>query len=164
MARNGVTLSMPHKRTLSIASDHAGFDLKEYIIKNVTDVNWIDEGPHSTERTDYPDYAEKVALKVSSKVVEQGVLVCGSGIGMCIAANKFANIRAAVVESEQTARLAREHNDANVLCLGARILQPEYAKNVVNTWLKASFEGGRHAGRLQKITELEKKPHGTSKK
>lgn len=153
---------MTMKRTLSIASDHAGYDLKEYLKKNITDVNWIDEGPLSAERTDYPDYAEKVALKVSTQTAEQGVLVCGSGIGMCIVANKFPGIRAAVVESVQTAQLAREHNNANVLCLGSRILEPEYAKTIVNKWLTTSFEGGRHTGRVQKITELEKKFHDKS--
>ena len=141
---------------LAIASDHAGFELKEFLKKNVSDVQWVDEGPATADRTDYPDYAEKVGHKVASHEVKRGVLVCGSGIGMCIAANKISGIRAAVVESEATALLARQHNDANILCLGSRILTPEYAKSILRAWLDAKFENGRHADRIQKITALEK--------
>ncbi len=148
---------MSTKLQISIASDHAGYELKEFLKKNITAVDWADEGPTTTERTDYPDFAEKVARKVSSGTTTRGILVCGSGIGMCITANKFPNVRAAVVESEQTAKLSREHNDANVLCLGARILTPDHAKTIVNTWLNTSFEGGRHGERIQKIADLEKK-------
>lgn len=152
---------MSRKQTVLIASDHAGFELKELLKKMLTEVEWVDEGPHSADRTDYPDYAEKVAAKIASGAIKQGVLVCGSGIGMCIAANKFAGVRGAVVESEQTARLSRQHNDANVLCLGARILTPEYAKSIVQSWLNTEFEGGRHSDRIRKISELEKKNNGT---
>ena len=129
------------KPKLAIASDHAGFALKEHLRQHITDVDWIDEGPFNGDRTDYPDYAEKVAQKVARGQVAQGVLVCGSGIGMCIAANKVAGVRAAVVESEQTARLSRAHNDANVLCLGARVLTPDHATSLVKAWLETSFEG-----------------------
>lgn len=151
---------MVQKAKVLIACDHAGFELKELLKQTVTGVEWIDEGPHSGDRTDYPDYAEKVAAKISAGAIKFGVLVCGSGIGMCIAANKFSGVRAAVVESEQTARLSRQHNDANVLCLGARILTPEYAKSIVQTWLQTEFEGGRHSDRIRKISDLEKKNNG----
>ena len=144
-------------RKLAIGSDHAGYELKEFLKKNVPGVTWLDQGPANSDRTDYPDYAEKVARLVSSGELEAGVLVCGSGIGMCITANKFPGVRAAVVESVQTALLSRQHNDANVLCLGARILPAELAKSIVETWLNTAFEGGRHADRLKKITDLEKR-------
>ncbi|MBI3554648.1 MAG: ribose 5-phosphate isomerase B [Deltaproteobacteria bacterium] len=148
---------MTAKRKLAIASDHAGFILKEFLKSNLSDVEWIDKGPASTDRVDYPDYAVKVASAVVDGTVELGVLVCGSGIGMCISANKINGIRAAVVESETSARLSRAHNDANVLCIGARLIAPDYAKDIVQTWLKTPFEGGRHADRVRKITNLEKK-------
>jgi ribose 5-phosphate isomerase B len=152
---------MATRERIPIASDHAGFELKEYLKANLPGIDWVDLGTMSTERTDYPDFAAKVAEPVSRGKYAHGVLVCGSGIGMCIAANKFAGVRAAVVESEQTARLSREHNDANVLCVGARVLSPETAKSIVQAWLNASFEGGRHADRVRKIAELEKN-NGTS--
>ena len=145
------------KRKLAIGSDHAGFALKEFLKKNITEVDWLDEGPFSADRVDYPDYAAKAANSILNGSVEQAVLVCGSGIGMSIAANKFPGIRAAVVESEQSARMSRAHNDANVLCIGARLIAPDYAKDIVQTWLNTSFEGGRHADRIQKITSLENK-------
>lgn len=144
-------------RTIAIGSDHAGFSLKEHLKKNFPKIKWIDHGTRSAERTDYPDYAWKVGEDVAQGRVNEGVLVCGSGIGMCIAANKIAGVRAAVVESETTARLSREHNNANILCLGSRILTPEYAKSVLKAWLDASFEGGRHEARIQKISDMEKK-------
>jgi ribose 5-phosphate isomerase B len=152
---------MATRERIPIASDHAGFDLKEYLKAKLPEIDWVDLGTMSTERTDYPDFAAKVAEPVSRGQYAHGVLVCGSGIGMCIAANKFAGVRAAVVESEQTARLSREHNDVNVLCVGARVLSPETAKSIVQAWLSASFEGGRHADRVRKIAELEKN-NGTS--
>jgi len=147
------------KRRLAIASDHAGYALKEYLKQALPEITWEDEGPFSEERTDYPDYAAKVANKVAQGNPSLGVLVCGSGIGMCIAANKAHGIRAAVVESEQTARLSRAHNDSNILCLGARILSQDYAKQIITAWLETPFEGGRHADRVNKITQLENRPH-----
>lgn len=153
---------MAHKKSVLIASDHAGYELKEYLKREISEIDWVDEGPSSADRTDYPDFAEKVATKVAAGNPAQGVLVCGSGIGMCISANKVDGVRAAVVESEQTARLSREHNDANIVCLGSRILTPEYAKSIVQTWLGTGFEGGRHADRVRKISELEKRNHGAS--
>ncbi len=146
---------MKKKITLSIGSDHAGYTLKEFIKSQINDVRWVDEGTLSLERVDYPDYAHKVALKVVSKRSAGGVLVCGSGIGMSISANKIKGIRAAVVESEVAARLSKQHNNSNVLCLGARILAPEYAKEIVTAWLNSKFEGGRHEDRISKISKLE---------
>lgn len=143
---------------LAIASDHAGFELKEFLKKNLVSVEWIDLGPSSADRVDYPDYAEKVARKVADGELSLGVLICGSGIGMCIAANKISGVRAAVVESEASARLSRQHNDANVLCLGARLIAPEYAKDILNAWLNSNFEGGRHSDRISKLTKLDSKP------
>jgi ribose 5-phosphate isomerase B len=110
-------------------------------------------------RVDYPDYAETLSRKIAAGEAENGVLICGSGIGMSIAANKIPGIRAAVVENPIAARLAREHNNANVLCLGARFTADEYAIEIVATWLEAKFDpqagGGRHQGRIEKITKLE---------
>ncbi|MBI3544477.1 MAG: ribose 5-phosphate isomerase B [Deltaproteobacteria bacterium] len=145
------------KQRLAIASDHAGFALKEFLVKNTPEVDWVDLGPANADRTDYPDYAARVAQDIESGKIPRGVLVCGSGIGMCIAANKFNGVRAAVVESETSARLSRSHNDANVLCLGARLIAPDYAKDILQVWLGTPFEGGRHADRVKKISKLEKK-------
>lgn len=157
---------MTAKKKLGIASDHAGFELKEYIKKALPEFEWIDEGPLNTDRTDYPDYAKKLAEKIAAiqtqaikdsakSGYDQGVLICGSGIGMCIAANKLPGVRAAVVESEKTASLSKQHNNSNVLCIGARVLDPEYAKKVLLAWIKAEYEGGRHDARLNKIKMLE---------
>lgn len=140
---------------VAVGSDHAGFTLKQFLKENLPDISWIDLGPTSADRTDYPDFAEKVAQKVLSKECAFGVLICGSGIGMSIAANKIAGIRAAHVESEITAKLSRAHNDANILCIGSRITGPEYAKEIIETWLNTSFEGGRHQDRIKKISKLE---------
>ena len=141
-------------QTIFIASDHAGFDLKKFFTSK-KNLQWIDLGPANSDRSDYPDYAAKVAQKVSSTAESLGLLICGSGIGMCISANKFKGIRAAVVESEETARLAKEHNDANILCLGSRILSEEKAWSIFNAWLNAQFAQGRHADRIKKISQLE---------
>ncbi len=143
-------------KKIAIAADHAGFELKEFFLKNFKDVTWLDLGPANNDRVDYPDYAKKLAEAIQEKKVEGGLLICGSGIGMSIAANKCAGVRAAHVESEISARLAKEHNNANVLCLGARINAPEYALEIFNSWLKASFQGGRHQDRVVKIHNLEK--------
>jgi ribose 5-phosphate isomerase B len=141
-------------QTIYIASDHAGFDLKKFFISK-SDFNWIDLGPANNDRTDYPDFAAKVAQKITSTSDALGVLICGSGIGMCISANKFKGVRAAVVESEETARLAKEHNNANILCLGSRILSEEKAWNILNSWISAQFAGGRHSDRIKKIAQQE---------
>ncbi len=146
-------------RKIAIASDHAGFELKEEIKRHLESAGYevLDLGTDSTESVDYPDYAEKVALKVSSGEVVEGVLCCGTGIGMCIAANKFSGVRAAVAVNEFMARMAKEHNNANVLCLSGRLTEPETAKKLVDVWLNTKFEGGRHERRVKKIGEIERK-------
>lgn len=140
-----------------IASDHAGVDLKKKLQELLPEWKWEDLGPHTHASVDYPDFAEAIAKRISTGQFQQGILLCGSGIGMSIAANKFPKVRAAVVENPLAARLSREHNDANVLCLGARFLATEYAVEIVRTWLNASFsETPRQKKRIEKIYALEK--------
>ena len=145
-------------KRIAIGSDHAGFEDKERIKRQLDrlGVEYEDVGTDSTESVDYPVYARRVAEKVVNKEVEQGILVCGSGNGMQIAANKVRGIRAALAWSEETAKLARQHNDANVLSVPARMISPEEANKVVESFLKAEFEGGRHARRVNEISDLEK--------
>lgn len=142
---------------IAIAADHAGYEDKERL-KPVLDelgIQYEDLGTVSTESVDYPDYARKVAEEVSNGKVDQGLLVCGSGTGMAIAANKVPGVRAAVAWNEEIARLAREHNDANVLSLAARYTPFEDLKKIVTSWFAAKFDGGRHARRVEKIREIE---------
>src|SRR5437868_15144355 len=143
---------------IAIASDHAGFDEKERLKPLLTElgIQFEDLGTVSTESVDYPDYARKVGDEVRSGHVEQGLLVCGSGTGMAITANKVPGVRAAVAWSEETARLARQHNDANVLALGARTTPRADIPKIVRAWFSAEFEGGRHAARVEKISEVER--------
>jgi len=143
---------MPKK--IAIAADHAGIQLKAFLIKEVKDVEFVDFGPNSPESVDYPDFAKKACEAVQKKECERAVLVCGSGIGMSIAANKMKGIRAAHVESAFTAQLAAEHNNANVLCLGQRITGEAHALAAVKAWLGAKFEE-RHQKRIDKIHGLE---------
>ena len=145
------------KTTVLIASDHAGLELKAELQKRLPEWKWQDLGPADAARVDYPDYAEKLAEQIAGGKAPYGILVCGSGIGMCIAANKVDGIRAAVVENTVAARLAREHNDANVLCLGARFLAPEYAAEIARIFLTTAFAGERHAERVRKISAIESK-------
>lgn len=144
-------------KKIALAADHAGYEEKEKIKKTLDElgVAYDDMGTNSCESVDYPDYARKVAEAVSKGEYEQGLLVCGSGTGMAIAANKFPGVRAAVAWNADIARLAREHNDANVLSLPARFTSPEESANIVKAWFEANFEGGRHERRVEKITELE---------
>ena len=144
---------------VAIGSDHAGYEDKERVKKQLETlgVEYEDVGTNSTESTDYPIYAEKVARKVASGAVEQGLLICGSGNGMQIAANKIRGVRAALAWNEETARLARQHNDANVLSVPARMISPEEVSKVVKSYLGAKFEGGRHQRRVEEISEMEKK-------
>jgi ribose 5-phosphate isomerase B len=140
-----------------IGADHAGFELKE-IIKETLDelrVAYKDVGTNSDESVDYPDYAAKVGRAVAGGEFDRGILVCGTGIGMALAANKIAGVRAAPVVDLESARLAREHNNANVLAIGARVTAPERALDLVRTFLRTEFEGGRHERRLQKVAALE---------
>ena len=142
---------------IAIASDHAGFGEKEKLKALLTDlgVEFEDLGTDSEASVDYPDYAQRVAEEVAQGRVEQGVLVCGSGTGMAITANKVPGVRAAVAWSEETARLARQHNDANVLAIGARTTTPGEIPKIVRAWFGASFQGGRHAARVEKICAVE---------
>ncbi|MEA2174493.1 MAG: ribose 5-phosphate isomerase [Blastocatellia bacterium] len=143
---------------IALASDHAGYAEKERLKPVLAELGLEveDYGTVSEESVDYPDYARKVALAVARGQAEQGVLVCGSGTGMAITANKVAGVRAAVAWSEEVARLARQHNDANVLAIGARTTPHEEIPKIVRAWFEARFEAGRHAARLEKIAEIEK--------
>lgn len=142
--------------TVFIASDHAAIDLKAALQSLLPEFNWKDLGPADGGRVDYPDYAEKLCRELNATPGSRGVLLCGSGIGMCIAANKIAGIRAAQAENPISARLAREHNDANVLCLGARFVAPNYAAEIVRTFITtAASADPRHSARVAKIRKLE---------
>lgn len=142
---------------LAIGSDHAAFDAKEAIKRLLMDLGHEveDMGTDSIASCDYPDFAARVAGRVSSDETWRGVLICGTGIGMSIAANKFKGVRAALCHNGETARMSRAHNDANLLCLGARVLDPAVVEEIVKTWLDTPFEEGRHARRLDKIREFE---------
>jgi RpiB/LacA/LacB family sugar-phosphate isomerase len=143
---------------IALASDHAGYAEKERLKTVLTDlgVEFDDLGPASDASVDYPDFARKVAEQVAQGEVEQGLLVCGSGTGMAITANKVHGVRAAVAWSEETARLARQHNNANVLAIGARTTPPADIPKIVRAWFSTEFEGGRHADRVAKISEVER--------
>jgi RpiB/LacA/LacB family sugar-phosphate isomerase len=147
------------KIKIAIASDHAGRemkeDLKDYL--QTIGVEVVDMGVNDDKSVDYPDYGIPLAERVSKGEVPRGVLVCGTGIGMSILANKFRGVRAALVNDVYTARMAKEHNDANILVIGGRIVGKGLAREMLRTWIDARFEGGRHQVRLDKIAELEKK-------
>lgn len=143
---------------IAIGSDHAGFELKEFLIPMLREMGHepIDVGAYSLEdEDDYPDFALKVADLVRGGEAERGIVICGTGIGSSIAANKVKGIRAALCHDTFTARLSREHNDANVLALGGRILGKELALEIVKVWLNSDFSGGRHKRRLDKIKKIE---------
>lgn len=143
---------------IPIAGDHAAPELKSKLIAALKEYAFDDLGPSGTESVDYPDFAEKVAGLVSSGRAPRGILICGSGIGMSIAANKFPGVRAALCESVEAARLSREHNDANILCLGARLVPADRAIEMVRVWLTTEFSNQpRHCGRVEKLAALEKK-------
>ncbi len=144
---------------IALASDHAGFSEKEKLkpLFNELGIEFTDLGTASESSVDYPDYAKKVAEQVANGSVDQGVLVCGSGTGMAITANKVPGVRAAVAWSEEIARLARRHNNANVLAIGARTTPEGDIPKIVRAWFDTAFEGGRHADRVGKITALEQK-------
>lgn len=143
---------------IAIGSDHAGFELKEKIRARLAEQGLAidDRGTHSLDSCDYPDYALVVAEQVAKDAADSGILVCGSGIGMSIAANKVPGIRAAKVDTEEEAQLAREHNDANILALGARMITEEAAFRIVDRWLATPFAGDRHARRVEKIAAIER--------
>jgi len=142
---------------IAIGSDHRGFDAKKRIMAlleklchEVTDV-----GPFGNESVDYPDFALEVANAVGAGQVDRGILICGTGIGMCIAANKVPKVRAAPCHDSITAEMSRRHNDANVLCLSADLLGDELIDRMIRIWLSTEFEGGRHARRVEKIARYE---------
>ena len=149
---------------IALASDHAGFSEKEKLKPLLTElgIDYSDLGTVSEDSVDYPDYAQKVAEAVAAGHVDQGVLVCGSGTGMAITANKVPGVRAAVAWSAEIARLARQHNDANILALGARTTPEGEIPNIVRTWFGTPFEGGRHAKRVEKISALEQKANSAT--
>jgi ribose 5-phosphate isomerase B len=143
---------------IALGADHAGFELKEKIKQHLAanGMQVRDLGTHSAESVDYPDYARAVGEEVASLHADRGILVCGAGIGMSIAANKVAGIRAANVHSEMEAQLSREHNNANILALGARLLDHDEALRIVDVWLNTGFAAGRHDRRVQKIGDMER--------
>lgn len=139
-----------------IATDHAGVDLKDYTVELLKEKGHevIDLGPFSKDRVDYPDYAIKVCEAVLAEKNSHGILICGSGIGMSMAANRHSGIRAALCHDAYTATVARGHNDANVLCFGERIIGKGVAESILDAWISGSFEGGRHSGRVEKIEAI----------
>lgn len=143
---------------IGIASDHRGYQLKTRLLQLVQGLGHepVDCGPDSSDSVDYPEFASRVATSVVSGRVDRGVLICGTGIGMCITANKFAGVRAAPCHDSVTAEYSRLHNDANIICLSADQLSDQQAEQVVTIWLSTNFEGGRHARRLEKIAEIER--------
>ena len=145
---------------IAIGADHAGFEMKEKLKQRLREqgVEVDDRGTVDNNSVDYPDFAKEVGREVASGRAQRGVLVCGSGIGMAIAANKVPGVRAANITTEEEARLSREHNDLNVLTMGARIVDEDRAFGILETWLKTEFAGGRHQRRVDKISELETKP------
>jgi ribose 5-phosphate isomerase B len=147
---------------IAIGSDHRGFVIKSKVVELLKrlEQDVFDVGPHSPESVDYPDIAGIVAGHVSDGTVDRGILICGTGIGMCIAANKFAGVRAAPCHDDLTAEMSRRHNDLNVLCLSADMLGERLIDRMVEIWLKTEFEGGRHARRVDKIAEMERNRPG----
>lgn len=142
---------------IGIGSDHGGYELKE-IVKDFLEkegIEYIDYGTNSRDSVDYPDYGKGVADAVVSKEVDRGIVICGTGIGISIAANKVKGIRCALCGDTYSARMSREHNNANMLALGARVLGVDLALEIVNAWLKSEFQGGRHEKRVNKISVIE---------
>lgn len=149
-----VQVSMAHQKSIGMASDHAGFELKEVLKEQLQalDRPVVDLGPDRPESVDYPDYGYAMARALREGLVESGVLICGSGIGISIAANRFPEVRAALVHDELGARLARQHNDANVICFGGRMIGADVALDCLRVFLETPFEGGRHCRRVDKLS------------
>jgi ribose 5-phosphate isomerase B len=147
-----VEMAKPGER-IPIASDHAGFELKERLRAALAEMGYEveDIGTHSTASTDYPDYAHPLAQEVSDGQAARGVLLCGTGLGMSYVANRYPGVRAAVAWNPEVAALARKHNDANVLCMGARVVGPGLAREIIEAFLAQEFEGGRHTRRIDKL-------------
>ncbi len=144
---------------IAIGCDHAGFALKNEITQILEGLNieWEDFGTKDEESVDYPDFGEKVSTAVSKGNVDRGILICGTGIGMSIVANKFPGVRAALCSEDYSAKMSRMHNDANLLVLPGRLIDMKTAKQIVEMWFKTDFEGGRHQKRLDKITDIEER-------
>ncbi len=142
---------------IAIGCDHAGVELKGKIrsLLETAGITVQDFGTNNSTSVDYPDFGAKVSSMVSKNEAARGILICGTGIGMSIVANKFKGVRAALCHDTYTARMSRLHNDSNILVIGSRIVSPDIIEDIVNEWLKTDFEGGRHTKRLQKITEIE---------
>jgi ribose 5-phosphate isomerase B len=142
---------------VAIASDHGGFELKQKIVGLLVElgVAYTDFGPVCADAVDYPDYAFLVGEKVAAKEYDRGILICGTGVGISIAANKVKGVRCALVHDVFTAKVTREHNDSNILAMGGRVIGDELAKMIVKTWLDEAFSGAHHAGRIDKITAYE---------
>ena len=153
---------MAEKLQIALASDHAGFELKEKVRNYLTSkgVEVHDLGPNSTASVDYPEYAEKVATEVTNHEADSGILVCGTGLGMMLAANKVPGIRALPCNDTISAHFARSHNNGNILSMGARLIDEATMQKVVDTWLATPFEGGRHEQRVQQINAIDKRHHG----
>jgi ribose 5-phosphate isomerase B len=146
-------------KTIAIGSDHAGVELKEEIVALLKEMGFgvKDVGTNDSQSVDYPDFGERVADAVSKGEIEMGILICGTGIGMSIVANKFPNVRAALCGEPFSAKMSRLHNDANILVIGGRVTGRELAKDITRVWLETPFEGGRHQNRLKKISLIEEK-------
>lgn len=144
---------------IGLGSDHAGFELKENLRVSLAErkIEVVDLGAYNEEPVDYPDVAASVAQKVTRAEIDRGILICGSGLGMAMVANRFPGVRAALCHDLYTARMSREHNDANVLVLGGRLIGKGLAGEILKVWLETEFQGGRHQRRLEKITALEEK-------
>ncbi len=144
--------------TIPIAGDHAGFEAKEKVKKIIENLGHtpVDYGTYSNKSVDYPEFAIKIAEKVQSNENARGILICGSGQGMCMTANKYPNIRAALVYDEESAEMSRKHNNANILCLPGRKLSSDNFRKIIEIWLNTDFEGGRHERRTKKIKSLTK--------
>jgi len=140
---------------IGIASDHGGFKLKKAIIEFFSAIEFDDLGTHDEESCDYPVYVARVCYKIQNRELEYGIVICGTGIGASIVANKMTGIRAALCLNEFMAEMSKRHNDANVLALAGRVLGEEFALRIVDRWIKASFEGGRHQRRIDMIRQLE---------
>lgn len=143
-------------KKILIASDHAGFKLKQFLIAQLNpfeDIRWIDLGPSDEKSVDYPDYARKLCEAFLKKEGDGGILICGSGQGMAMQANRYKGIRAALCWDIPSAKYSRQHNDANVLCIGGRLIPQGYAVEIAKTWLQTPFENGRHAQRIAKFDD-----------
>lgn len=152
---------MAQRPKIALASDHAGFTLKEKVRSYLSSLGYevADHGPASTDSVDYPDYAEKVSQQVAAHEADYGVLVCGTGLGMAIAANKVPGIRAVTVNDTLSAHFARSHNDANVLAMGERLTDETTARKILDVWLSTPFAGDRHQRRIDKISDIDQRHH-----